>query len=423
MKHIILSFALWVIFGQWSLSGQSPVSLNILYDALNAKHPFQKASGIAEQIAGQQHKLNATAKWPQANLSGQATWQSEVTAIPLSFPGVDIPTPTKDQYRVLLDISQSIYDGGQQKNTTEQIKRTMNVDVTNTEVSLYALRESICRSYFGARIADLTIQQLNILLHDLEQKSSRLTAQIKEGIASGYQDAVLKVKIMETNQSIREALKQKLSAIKTIYLLTGVAIDTASLFYQNSSNSIDSMDIRPEYKLFEDQKKLQIAIHDLNSTKYQPKINAFAQLGYGRPGLNFLANEFKPYSILGLRAQWSLAHLYLKQKDREDHILQFNLQKIQILEEAFTIQQKTKSSVQEFDIKNFEASLEEDEKIIGFYEKILISSAAQFENGISTINDYANDANNLAQARIKRDVHNTLLDQAKELNYLIQGKN
>jgi outer membrane protein TolC len=422
MKHFILLSGLFVLCYQGKAIAQQTIQLSALYDALIVNHPLHKLNDAASSIARQQKALNASTRLPQANLSGQATWQSDVTSIPIKFPGVDIPTPSKDQYRALMDVSQSIYDGGVHKTVEEQINQTMSLDQANTEVSLYNLRESVCRSYFGARIADLTIQQLNILISDLDQKSSKLASQIKEGIASGYQDAVLKVKIMEARQSIREAVKQKEAALQTINLLTGLHLDTAARFDQVILSEAGEHYQRPELKLFDAQKKLQMALFDNSSTKYNPRLSAFAQLGYGKPGLNVLSNSFKEYSILGLRANWNLSDFYLKQKNKEKNILMANLDKIQIQEEAFNLQQKTKSDVLELEIKNYEESLQEDNEVIALYEKILISSAAQFENGISTINDYSNDANNLAQAKIKRDVHRSLLNQAKELFHLIQGK-
>jgi outer membrane protein TolC len=421
MKKVI-SLAACILFRSTGIFAQQIIPLQSLYDAMGLYHPYQKLKPAAEKIATEQRALNASTKLPQATLSGQATWQSEVTSIPLKFPGIEIPTPTKDQYRALLDISQSIYDGGTHKTADEQITQSMAMELANTDVSLYQLRETICRSYFGANIADLTIQQLQILIADLEQKSKRLLTQIKEGIVSGYQDAVSKVKIMEARQSIRDAGKMKWSAIQTINLLTGMHLDTTSRFDPIIGSMAGPASVRPEHELFNAQKKLQIALFDNSSSKYNPKLNAFAQLGYGRPGLNLLSNDFKPYSILGIRAQWNLSDLYLSQKDKEKSILQSNLDKIQTQEDAFNLLQKTKSAAQELDIRNYEESLKEDEEVIALYEKILVSSAAQFENGISTINDYSNDANNLAQSKIRRDVHISLMNQAKELYNLIQGK-
>ncbi|MEO5582987.1 MAG: hypothetical protein ABIR66_09855 [Saprospiraceae bacterium] len=421
MKKVI-SIAASIFFWGTGLLAQPAILLQSLYDAMDLYHPYQKLKSTSEKVALEQRALNASTKLPQAILSGQATWQSEVTSIPLKFPGIEIPTPTKDQYRALLDINQSIYDGGSHKTADEQISQTMAMEFANADVSLYQLRETICRSYYGARIADLTIQQLQILIADLEQKSKRLSTQIKEGIASGYQVAVSKVKIMEARQSIRDARKMKWSAIQTINLLTGMHLDTASRFDQVNGDMAGPASVRPEHELFNAQKKLQIALFDNASNKYNPKLNAFAQVGYGRPGLNLLSDDFKPYSILGIRAQWNLSDLYLKQKDKEKNILQSNLDKIQIQEDGFNVLQKTKTATQDLDIRNYEASLKEDEEVISLYEKILVSSAAQFENGISTINDYSNDANNLAQAKIRRDVHISLMNQAKEIYNLIQGK-
>ena len=56
---------------------------------------------------------NAAKAWlPHAVVSGMASYQSDVTSIPVDIPGVDIPTLSKDQYDVNVTISQQLYDGG-----------------------------------------------------------------------------------------------------------------------------------------------------------------------------------------------------------------------------------------------------------------------------------------------------------------------
>ncbi|MFZ1717035.1 MAG: TolC family protein, partial [Saprospiraceae bacterium] len=236
------------------------------------------------------------------------------------------------------------------------------------------------------------------------------------------QQEVLQVKIAEARQGIREAQKNKQSAINTLQILSGTTIGPDARFNDNIRGMTNGAAQRPELRLFEAQKNLQIAQYDQSLTRYRPRVNAFAQLGYGRPSLNVLSDKFKGYSIFGLRAQWNLSDLYLHHRDKEKSLLTNNLSNIQAMSDAFDLQQKTKIAAQNAEIESYIDLVREDEKVITLYEKILISSNAQFENGISTINDYSNDANNLAQAKIRRDVHQSMLMQSKELLSLLQGK-
>lgn len=400
-------------------NAQSVISLDVLYDALKSHHPAHNLYDLQKSINEQQKKINKESRLPQANVTGQATWQSEVTKIPFSFPGIDIPTPPKDQYRAVLELSQSLYDGGTSKSMLKQIEEQGNLDLANTDLTIYSMKENICKAYYGAITADLAVDQLNLLIADLGQKESLLASQIKEGIASGYQSAVLKVKLMEARQSKDETIKQKQNAIQILNTLTGLHLTTDTKFNDISSSKSEP---RPEYRIFDSQRKLSMALYEVNKARFNPRVQAFSQLGYGRPGLNLLTNDFRGYSILGLRGSWNLSNLYLKHTHKEKEILQKNLGKIQVQQESFDLQQKIKTDQLKNDMANYQSVIKQDEEIIALFDTVLKSSAVRLEQGISNINEYTTDANNLAQAKIKKSIHETLLLQTTELLNLIQSK-
>ena len=99
MKTKLFIFAIVILFKYSSIQSQSLVSLNDLYSALEKNHPLVELKKVSNAIALDQNKINKETNLPQASLNGQATWQSDVTQIPIKFPGIDIPTPPKDQYR------------------------------------------------------------------------------------------------------------------------------------------------------------------------------------------------------------------------------------------------------------------------------------------------------------------------------------
>lgn len=416
--HFVFVFFLGLV-SYFKGSTQSVISLNTLYDAMKAYHPVHHLFDLQKSIVDQQQKLNKESNLPQANLTGQATWQSAVTKIPFSFPGVDIPVPPKDQYRAVFELSQSVYDGGGVKSASRLINEQGGLETANTDLMLYAMKENICKAFYGAMTADLAMDQLDILIADLDQKENLLANQIKEGIAGGYQSSVLKVKILEAKQSKEEAVKLKQNAIQVLNTLTGLNLTIENKF---KDQSLSTAEPRPEYKIYDSQRRLSMASYEMNKTRYNPRVQAFAQLGYGRPGLNLLSNDFKGYSILGLRASWNLSNLYLKHTDKENEILQKSLDKIKIQQEAFEVQQKIKADQQQNDISNYTSLIKQDDQIISLFEAILKSSAVRLEQGISNINEYTTDANNLAQAKIKKTLHETLLIQARELLNLIQTK-
>ncbi|MBR0299917.1 MAG: TolC family protein, partial [Bacteroidales bacterium] len=65
---------------------------------------------------------NASKSWlPQVIVGAQASWQSAVATFPdqmttmLAASGLDLPGIRQDQYQVSLNVSQTLWDGGQSK--------------------------------------------------------------------------------------------------------------------------------------------------------------------------------------------------------------------------------------------------------------------------------------------------------------------
>jgi outer membrane protein TolC len=63
--------------------------------------------------------------------------------------------------------------------------------------------------------------------------------------------------------------------------------------------------------------------------KYRPKVFAFSQLGFGRPGLNFLDTQFRPWMIAGVRLSWDIYDWGAGRIEKETFALQKELVKVQ----------------------------------------------------------------------------------------------
>lgn len=82
-----------------------------------------------------------------------------------------------------------------------------------------------------------------------------------------------------------------------------------SLFTQINRPELRALDAKSEW--IETQNKQVTA-------GLMPRIGAFVQGGYGRPGLNMLEDSFEPYYVAGVRLSWNLGKLYTLKNDREE---------------------------------------------------------------------------------------------------------
>ena len=134
MKRVLIFLCLFsagLAFGQ-----VSTINLEDCYRLARENYP--RLSDIQRQQAISDLKIkNIGIAWnPQFNLNGQATYQSEVTKVSIPIPGITIPSPSKDQYKVYLDVKQTIYDGGAVEAGSLVEKSALAADQQNLEVEM-----------------------------------------------------------------------------------------------------------------------------------------------------------------------------------------------------------------------------------------------------------------------------------------------
>jgi len=85
---------------------------------------------------------------PQISLNGKASLQNEVVELPISIPGVSIPSVSKDQYRLSLDINQPIYRGGLINQQQAMEQNTLEIANILIDKELYALKAQTKNLFF-----------------------------------------------------------------------------------------------------------------------------------------------------------------------------------------------------------------------------------------------------------------------------------
>src|SRR5687768_113121 len=101
--------------------GQTVLSLQDCYNRAKQNYPLIKQRDLIERTRALSVENASRAALANVMLGGQATYQSEVTQIPVEMPGVE--PLSKDQYRVFGEISQTLYHGGwvSQQKASEEI--------------------------------------------------------------------------------------------------------------------------------------------------------------------------------------------------------------------------------------------------------------------------------------------------------------
>lgn len=410
---VILIFITNLVFAQ----EKQIISLDDCYASMLINYPLAKQSDIYSQSSELNNK-NLKAAWlPNAELNAQVTYQSDVFKLDLDFPvTVDLPEMPKDQYKATVDIKQLIYDWGRIKSAKQLESVNLKTNKQTTQVELNKIKDKINKFYFAILILQRNEELLKVMLNDLETKTKSVESGVKNGMLLLSDLNALKAEKLKVNQSIREIENQRLVTIEVLSEITGISITNESEF------EIPQFDIerseglsRPELVLFDYQKEKLDASSKIISKQNKPTVFAFTQIGYGKPGLNMLSEQFDSYYYLGVGLSWKFWD-WSKTK-HEKQIISLNKDLISTQESSFTLQMNLALKNENSKIKTYEGAIEYDIEIIKLREEVSESARSKLDNGVITSTEYITELSKETQAKISYETHKVQLIQAK-VNYL-----
>jgi len=233
-------------------------------------------------------------------------------------------------------------------------------------------------------------------------------------------DVLLAEKLV-LKQNITELQFEVKSLIKLFSEYCNTEFDELSIFLVPTPElSLNEVMTRPELLLFDYSSDQILAGKELLKSARNPKVFAFAQAGYGRPGLNMLSNEFQPYAIVGAKFVWTPWE-WNKTKN-EMQLLEIKSDIVRNNEQVFLLHQNAKLEAQSEKIEKINAISEQDESILELRESITKTYLVQLNNGVIKSSDYLNVLNDENTQRLKMELHQLLLYQAIVKYNMLKGE-
>lgn len=354
---------------------------------------------------------------PQLTVSGQASYQSDVTKVNIPIPGVSIPSQSKDQYKAVGEVDQLLYDGGLTKGKKNIQQLNSSVEENKLAVELYNVKARINQLYFSILYQDQLLVQTDLVLKDIQVGIDKVKPQVENGVALRSNLQLLQAQLLQTQQRAIEIKAARRGLADALSLLINQPVSEATqLQLPAEYSNIDTTLNRPELKLYESQSSLIAGQEQLIHARNLPKATAFFQGGYGKPGLNMLSNDFKTFYITGVRLNWSLGSLYNNKRDKQ--LVKVNQQTVDLQKQVFVLNTESQLKQQQSDINKYAQLVATDNGIIQLRKSVTDAAKAQLENGVITVNDYLTQVNAEDVARQALILHQLQLRQA-QINYAI----
>lgn len=418
MRFLLITLLLPPVF----LHAQQKLSLSKAYELAQQNYPLVKQRDLIKQTAGINIDNLSKGFLPQFSVSGQATYQSDVTQINIPVPGISIIPPSKDQYKIIADVNQLIYDGGIIKEQKNIQQLNDKAEQQKIEVELYKLKERINQLFLGVLFLDEQVKQVALIKADLNNGIKKTEAQVNNGVAFKSNLNVLKAELLKADQRAIElqSSRRGLTDVLALFINQPLPVDVQLERPLVEMPAINNDIQRPELKFYTTQENLLNGQYKLIDSRNKPKASAFLQSGYGRPGLNFLKNEFAFFYTTGLRLNWNFGGLYSRKNDKQ--IIDINKKLVEVQKETFLLNTNTALKQQQAEVDKLQQLIEKDNEIIDLRIKVKEAAKAQLESGVITANDYLREVNAEDLARQSLITHQVQLLQAL-INYqTISGK-
>jgi outer membrane protein TolC len=284
---------------------------------LCAKIPLQTAieKGLQRAVSYQNQVLdeksreleNRTAqmkKYFSAGFDGSYLFKSEQMEI--SFPGQSMIVGAKHNYDMSLWLKQPIFTGNIVTNSIKISEIQLAIAQTQTSIEKIEIEAKIKSSYFNYHLLLNKKKSLDTLIRQLNLHLKKIRNFYRE-------ELVKKTDLLETRRKIREqeinveALNHSIHSEKIHFeTLCGVDIDTVAVDFRERGWHYhrafkEFKKSHPVLKVLAERILMLNTQGKIVKGEYLPQIAGFAELHYGKPGIDFFKNQWGFYFQGGIR--------------------------------------------------------------------------------------------------------------------------
>lgn len=414
MKKIMISLALIILS-----SGSWAQTLEECQQAAEKNYPLIKQYELIAKTT-QLTVKNIQKGWlPQLTASAQATYQSAVTAWPESMQsiyqqmGLNMKGLSKDQYKIGIDLQQTIYDGGTISSQRNIAQQEGKVQEAQTETNLYQVRRRVNEMYFSLLLLNEQIQLNENVKTLLLSSEKKISAMVKGGTAATSDLDNVRAERLSVEQQNENLKQQKQMLQRMLSVFCGLEVNNTQK--PAPVQIASSVNNRPEMRLYNSQLELTEAKEKALDTQLRPKLGLFAQGFYGYPGLNMFEDmmnrKWSLNGIVGIKLSWNVSAFYTHKNDKAR--LSAQREMIENAREVFLFNNKLEEIQQNENINRYQTMMKSDDEIIVLRTNVRKAAESKLTHGIIDVISLLREINNENAAKTQQSIHE--IDMLKEM--------
>lgn len=364
---------------------------------------------------------NAARAWiPQIILSGQATYQSATPTYPevlnnmIASYGMDMSGIRKDQYKVAIDVSQNIWDGGMSKANRKIAETEAMEQRSRLDVSLYDLQSRVDNIYFGILLLEESRAQTETMINVLESNLNRMRVFYNNGVAMQSDVDAIEAELLSAKQTLGQIKASRDSYRRMLEIFIGQPLSSEKLERPETREVLSRNSARPELSLLDAQSNKISAQRKAITASLMPQFSAFAQGYYGYPGMDMFKSMVTPEwtlnGIVGVRMMWNIGAFYTKKNNFNK--LDIAEQQIAIQRDVFLLNTQMQTTQDDGEIARMRSALEDDNRIVELRRSVRMAAESKLNNGVIDATDLLRKIADETTANLNRSTHEIELLQA-----------
>lgn len=365
---------------------------------------------------------------PRISAYGQATVQNAVPSFPESLSGVlqqmgqSMRGLDKLQYKVGVDISQTIWDGGLSRARRDVSRLTSETQRKYIDVELYAVRQRVENLYFAILLTEEQIAQTGNALALVKGNLEKLRSMLRNGTAMQCDVDMVAAQALTMEQDITRARSAVRGYRQVLEIFIGESLADRVLVMPDALMPSDMRPARPELNLFENRIAAAQASRRLSDVALMPKVGFFAQTWYGYPGFDYfksMMNRNLSFNIMaGVKVTWNIDAFYTKKNTARRTAVDTG--NILAEKETFLFNTGMQSVSQQEKISGLRSVMADDAKIIELRTNVRKAAESQLENGVIDATALLTKITDENQAKLTARFHEIqLIQEIYNLKYIL----
>ena len=389
MRRIILLAGLMAMLPVMLFAGES-VTLEECLAAARDNYPLIVRYGLnSRSLEISLSDINKS--WlPGISVYGQGTVQNSVPSFPavltdvLQQMGQRMKGLDKMQYKIGVDVSQTVWDGGESKSAREVQRALSATSEAALDVEIYGIRSRVEDLYFGILLTEEQILRSRLTLKLLSSNLDKINAMVADGVAMQSDADQIEAKILTLGQQITSAESAAASYRSALELFTGIPMTGKTLEKPSGEMPAELTSNRPELRLFDLREQLSDTRRGAVRSSLMPRVGLFAQAYYGYPGFDYFAsmrNRDLSFNVMaGMKVSWSIGSLYTRRNRLSS--LSVDDSETETDREVFIFNSDLQIRSQLDIIEGQRKVMADDARIIALRRNVRIAAEAQLDNGI-----------------------------------------